>query len=406
LISIRKFPYPYQAALAISSDIDNASSLESFVEIMILLNGNKINKLGHGLGLEVGNSFWFFNNSGKKQLSYFNRLTSKESEFAPYCRELWSSGHLDVLHSYGNFDCGEFQRKYAEIAVNELKKNNVAIPVWVNHGIFPNTQSVGNYDHMLGAIPGTKEYHMDLADNIGLEYFWMGKNTHVIGQDGKPTLSVKGKEWIQLLMKKTRFRNEKRPLYDDLNSLLLPIKFQDSRTAWEFQRWINAWGKETVLDVNDFAQQISKGVIQTLIHNSGFMIIYTHFNENVSITNGLPSGLLENLKYIQQQQIEGKLFVTTTSRLLKFKEVSSYLKCSTVKDEKRNQIIIPETIETPVGQKRIAKKDLQGITFYCEEPQKTKVFFKDHELMVATNSLDEIGKFSVSIPWEPLEFPW
>ena len=122
MISIRKFPYPYQAALAISSDIDNASSLESFVEIMILLNGNKINKLGHGLGLEVGNSFWFFNNSGKKQLSYFNRLTSKESEFAPYCRELWSSGHLDVLHSYGNFDCGEFQRKYAEISVNELKK--------------------------------------------------------------------------------------------------------------------------------------------------------------------------------------------------------------------------------------------------------------------------------------------
>ena len=86
--------------------------------------------------------------------------------------------------------------------------------------------------------------------------------------------------------------------------------------------------------------------------------------------------------------------------------MSSYLKCSTIKDEKRNQIIIPRIIETPVGQKRITKKDLQGITFYCEEPQKTKVFFKDHELMVATNSLDEIGKFSVSIPWEPLEFPW
>ena len=130
--------------MAISSDIDNATSIESFIEIMKMLNGSKKTKFGDGLGLEIGNSFWFFNNSGKKQLSYFNRLTSKESEFAPYCRELWSSGHLDVLHSYGNFDCGEFHRKYAEIAVNELKKNNVAIPVWVNHGIFPNTQSVGN----------------------------------------------------------------------------------------------------------------------------------------------------------------------------------------------------------------------------------------------------------------------
>ena len=37
---------------------------------------------GPGLGLEVGNSFWFFNGSKSPQLSYFNGLTDKETDFA------------------------------------------------------------------------------------------------------------------------------------------------------------------------------------------------------------------------------------------------------------------------------------------------------------------------------------
>ena len=371
---------------------------------MKMLNGSKKTKLGDGLGLEIGNSFWFFNNSGNSQLSYFDGLTSKESEFAPYCRELWSSGHLDVLHSYGNFDCGEFHRKYAEIAVNELKKNNMAIPVWVNHGIFPNTQSVGNYDHMLGGVPGTKEYHMDLADNIGLEYFWMGNNTHVIGQDGKPTLSVKGKEWIQLLMKKTRFRNEKRPLYDDLNSLLLPIKFQDGRTTWKFQRWINAWGKETVLDVNDFATQIDRRIINRLVKNCGFMIIYTHFNENLDIRE-LPPLLVKNLYHIKKCVVEKKIFLTTTSRLLKYREISLYLNYSVESRSDKIIIRIRKKINTPIGEKMLSKIHLQGITFYVNDAEKTSIYFGDDPIKVDKNRKDKTNRDSVTIPWIPLEFP-
>ena len=62
-IKIRKFPYPYKCALSISSDIDNASSSEFFVQFMDFLNSEKQTIYGPGLGLEVGNSFWFFNGS-------------------------------------------------------------------------------------------------------------------------------------------------------------------------------------------------------------------------------------------------------------------------------------------------------------------------------------------------------
>ena len=73
-VSIRKFPYPFQCAIAISSDIDNASSLKNFVQFMDFLNTRKQTKYGKGLDLEIGNSFWFFNSSGSPQLSYFDSL--------------------------------------------------------------------------------------------------------------------------------------------------------------------------------------------------------------------------------------------------------------------------------------------------------------------------------------------
>ena len=60
-ISLRKFPFPYRCALAISSDIDNASSLKNFVQFMEFLNTKRQTKYGPGLDLEIGNSFWFFN---------------------------------------------------------------------------------------------------------------------------------------------------------------------------------------------------------------------------------------------------------------------------------------------------------------------------------------------------------
>ena len=112
-VKIRKFPYPYKCALSISSDIDNASSLKSFVQFMDFLNSEKDTVYGAGLGLEVGNSFWFFNGSNSRQLSYFQGLTDKETPLAPIIRSYLESKHIDTLHSWGNFDGGGFKRDYA-----------------------------------------------------------------------------------------------------------------------------------------------------------------------------------------------------------------------------------------------------------------------------------------------------
>ncbi len=134
---------------------------------------------GRGLGLEIGNSFWFFSNSNRPQLSYFDGLTMNETSFAPIIRNMWQSGHIDTLHSWGNFDLGGFTRSIAQMALKELQKYHTTIPIWVNHGIGLNHQKVGNYPNMFGDDPSHKAYHLDFAIKAGCEFFWTGKVTHI-----------------------------------------------------------------------------------------------------------------------------------------------------------------------------------------------------------------------------------
>jgi hypothetical protein len=56
---LRKFPYPYSAMLAICSDIDD-TTLEEFKTYHKFLNTKEQTSHGEGLGLDVGDSMWFF----------------------------------------------------------------------------------------------------------------------------------------------------------------------------------------------------------------------------------------------------------------------------------------------------------------------------------------------------------
>ena len=173
-VKVRKFPYPYKCAFSISSDIDNATSLEYFVHFMDFLNTDIQTIYGPGLGLEVGNSFWFFNGSGSNQLSYFEGLTEQKTRLAPIIRLFIESGHIDSLHSWGNFDKGGFKRDHAEKGMEILNKYNFDIPVWINHGIGPNYQKIGDYPNMHGDDPNHSCYHTDLLLEAGCEYIWTG----------------------------------------------------------------------------------------------------------------------------------------------------------------------------------------------------------------------------------------
>ena len=48
IVSLRKFPYPYRAAMSISSDIDRTETLEEFLEIRKICQYQRNDKHGRG----------------------------------------------------------------------------------------------------------------------------------------------------------------------------------------------------------------------------------------------------------------------------------------------------------------------------------------------------------------------
>jgi hypothetical protein len=57
-VTLRKFPYPFRAALTICSDIDGTDTLENFLATQNFLNTERDTDMGLGIGLEIGNSFF------------------------------------------------------------------------------------------------------------------------------------------------------------------------------------------------------------------------------------------------------------------------------------------------------------------------------------------------------------
>lgn len=405
-VRLRRYPYPYRAALALCSDLDNTESLEVYLAIMDFVNSKRSTALGRGLGLEVGNSFWFFNHTDIPQLTYFQDETgSQETEFAAICRDMWQSGHIDVLHSYGNFDDGGFSRRFAEIACNEVLRRGARIETWVNHGGENNRQNIGFNNWCQGAVRGSSKYHMDLLQAIGVRNAWLGRMTHILGQDGRNSLNVRMKDLAQRLIFSTKYRRFKEHFYDRENRLMRAVKLQDETWLWDFQRWVNASGRQHRIDANDLIAQLKPANIDRLLQNEGTLIVYTHMCEGIKDLKAFPQRLTKNLKHIARRYHDGQLLVATTTRLLNYSELVAHVNFTLRTDGSFIHINISPKLRSLDTFWDISDNDIQGLTFYCDEPEHVKVWLGDKEIPCVTNPYDATGQPSVSIPWRRLDYP-
>ena len=399
-ISLRKFPYPYRAMFAICSDVDHAVSLPAYLEFMKYLNTDQQTCYGTGLGLEISNSFWFFNAEDQQQLSYFLGTSTKESDFAPICREFWASGHLDTLHSYGNFNLGGFERLFAERALDELDKHSALVPVWVNHGNDLNHQKIGNYPSFRGARPGEKAYHFDLLKDHGTRFFWAGRTTHICGQNASFSIGNRLQQMAQTLVLKTKYRGLGRPLPDLENKLLLPTVLEDGSKIMEFQRFISRFGEVKKTDLSDLALQLTPSTLQALVKSQGYMLLYTHMNENLPEGQPLPPAVERGFRTLAKFARDNSLLVTTSARLLQYANLSENMVF-----EVHQSAGLTEIHLKPNSEQALEGRDLQGLTFYCSDPVKTRIFWAGQLLVTQVNQPDHSGVGSITIPWEKLEFP-
>ena len=219
-------------------------------------------------------------------------------------------------------------------------------------------------------------------------------------------MNILSKTLLQNVINSVKYRsiNASFLSYPD-NQIMHPSLLQDGSQVWDFQRWINAWGRETLLDIHDFIIQINPSVIKTLIRNEGMMILYTHFNENLIFKEGIPQKLQIALQNIKTQFDSGKLLVATVSRLLNYIEISTYISFDIIDKNNRKIIVINQILNTPIGGRNITLSDLMGLTFYYLGDIPPQVRFMGQEVQFNKNSPDKTGMLSISIPWKMLEYP-
>lgn len=398
-IELRKYPYPYQAMLAICSDLDETPNKEVYFETARYLNTTEDTSLGKGVGLEVGNTIYFDMPQG--QFSY----TNSDNDGRNKIHQLIESGHIDCLHSFGDF---VYSRERIESCWQTISQGPRKIEVWVDHG-----QAPTNLDNDImkgsGAIVGDAAFHADLTIGSGaLPFIWKGRVTSIVAQNsprsyvalfnvrqvvasGKTILLEFIKGWL------ARLGHVKYAMHKD-NKVLRQTTLTDGTVVQEFMRCNPSWGGVSVFDsCRGIHQVITEKVLDTLVKKKGCSVFYTHLGKVHSEQQPFNNETRAAFELLASYQANKKTLVTTTRRLLGY--------CRTVTDlnyEMKQHNGISQIHVTTA----FSGEDLQGLTWYIDKSYGAELWLngKFHQALI-NNPADETGKPSVSVVWQPLNFP-
>ena len=354
--------------------------------------------MGPGVNLEVGNTIYFDMPPG--QFSYWNTDDTGRS----MVEQLVRSGHIDCLHSYGD---NATLRCHAEKAIDALIMKGCKLEVWIDHAVSPS--NLGS-DIMCGQgdIPTSQAYHADLTCKFGIRFVWLGRVTSVIGQDSNR--SLKGiwnnadkiassltipkefaKGWL------ARMGSAKYAMHQS-NALMRKKRLRDGHEVYEFMRCNPHWkGVDKGETADGIAQILVPEILNRLVERGGVCILYTHLGKISGRTVAFKPAVIEAFKALSEYVSNGKILVTTTSRLLKYKLAVKELSLS-------NGILENGLYSIQIDSRY--PDGLDGLTLYTAEPERTVVTINDRKVDgLRCNPLDRTGRRSVSLPWRKLEFP-
>lgn len=404
-VCLRKFPYPFKAALTICNDIDKTATLEEFLEISNFINTKEQTSMGKGIGLPIGNSFFFYE-PPNMAITYF----SEDSKIPDTINKFIKNGRIDSIHSYGKkYD---FTRQDAIVALSALKKNNLKLDVWIDH-----TLSIDNMGDDVtfgfGDHPDSDAYHSDLTLDYGIKFAWFGRVTMIAGQSVPITFSSFSsifdrehtfnsfvnisKEFVKNAL--GMLGNEKYALHYG-NDLLQIVELDDGRKLYEFMRFDNHWsGVGNGANSKGLAYSISKKTLNRLKKVGGYMIVYTHFGMNSDCAPQFICTETQNALRVLANEFEtGNIFVTNTSKMLKYYLVHKYLEWSYENNDESSIVYIKKVNDPVFGEFIPTVEDLEGLTFYVKDANNASIYLNNKIVThFKKNAADQTGKQSITI---------
>jgi len=412
-VSIRPFPYPFRAALAVCSDIDDTTPA-LFTAVHRLLNGNDETEFGPGLGLEIADSLfvWSHNPSVLSLLDEQDQPTPH----APVLAGLARLGWLDSLHALGDFNASpRFNRSRARTAYKALEELGIRLRIWINHGNSNNTQ---NFYARLGPSfsgddPGSASCHHDLAADYGISYYWWHELTDLPLSAVQPNrirldarlLSNSTKNAVKRLLGNSDMI---RPSAG-FRELALPLELRDGGGIWAFTRFSShpdgIWtrpGRRTL------RHQLSANFLDRLTRWGGYALVYTHLGQPQWDGESPPfeDADLQALRGLKEWRDKGLILVAATSRLLDWWVLNRFLDWS-VKSAPGGSTISIHGVDDPIeGFRELAESELQGLAFYADEPGSVRVELKGRPIDGFKEfEPDFSGNGGIYLPWKALELP-
>ena len=415
-VGLRAFPYPYKAALTICNDPDDTKTTQEFVDVQRFLNSKKLTPLGEGLGLEIGNSFYFYDD--ERHFSFYTH----EERAQRVIIDLIRAGYIDCLHTYGD---AATSRAQILRGLDVLRTLDCTLQVWVNHNGSRNNLG-RKFEYLFdrapcqGDTPGSPVFHADVTLDYGIRFAWVGATTRVIGQSPKhpsslfstvadfdhlpsSTLSV-AKEWRKKMLGS---RGDKRYTLHNRNDLMQVMELETGQKLHEFIRYCHhPKGVRFGSTAQGLAQVISPRMLEQLKAVQGYAIVYTHFGQRNGSAELLPPGSQAALRQLEQEYREGHVYVTTTAKLLNYHHAFRNARWSYETVNGWTSVRI-DHLEDPIfGKSPVNWQQLQGITFYVPDKNKAEVYVQGCCVPgLQRNCSDESGEQSVTIPFVPLEFP-
>ena len=375
-VTLRKFPYPYRAAVSIENDCE-FMEWETYLELYRFLCSKD------GLGLEISNSLFFFvtNALCHSSFGYFDGRSGTPSVNSSAIREMVKAGYIDAIHAYGDFDDGSFKRSMAERVYEECAHHGLTFKIWSNHGSDKNYQNIGHRNlaqYQEGDDPDSPFYHLDITRRLGIRYFCVDDS-----YANEPCGSI---------------------------PLLYTEQARDGSSLRLFRRYRGLSGKPAP-NASSLPEQILINDIDMLIAKEQACVYYQHLGcwrktEDGRFESNRPPFFSDNgihtLEYLSKVYHEAKCLVTATSRLLRYLEVVSLVKFESVGDE----ILMSSSSDG------ITPEDLEGVTFYVEDPLKIKLTWLENsgnKILLPSKVFTEPygGKACIGVPWTRLgEFIW
>ena len=420
-IELQHFPYPYQAAFTVASDIDSGSILR-FRAVHALFCGRDVIKenspewhaLGltsncprfdkdgggvPGLGLDFADSFFLVGDPTTfgmyRYLPEEDRFQEDEQQSencAALVRQWLKEGQIDSFHAFLHYT-----RRQVEPLLKEFyhwcERENVAKPrVWINHstavtpsGLCPDRLQPSSiyrlarltarnlvgplfgrkrqpfryaFGRYQGDTPGSRYYVNDLLAANGLRYVWLNMKDLHRNQIALPEQRQNGRATI-----------------------LQPVTMDDGVRYWRFERCYG-WqpggppGSEAYLrdsrDGCDAPHLITEKNLHELCSCGGTCILYTHWTHYRSMP--IADETIARFELLQRWREAGKIWITSTAELLEWTRRRTFLRLRCSREAKR-MIVDIDGLDDPIfGRETVDLKDLHGLSLRLRTPEATVTF--------------------------------